>query len=104
MRYVAYAVDTFGVALATYEFLCANDADAEHRAGKLLDAHQTIEIWQGTRRVVALPEMVTEDAGARTMARMDRIEWISPRWWSSNWRCWPLLFGHGDLLAKLTAR
>ena len=51
MRYVAYAVDTFGVALATYEFLCANDADAEHRARKLLDAHQTIEIWQGTRRV-----------------------------------------------------
>jgi hypothetical protein len=45
MRYAAYAVDTFGIALATYEFLCANDADAEHRAWKLLDAHQTIEIW-----------------------------------------------------------
>jgi len=54
MRYVAYAVDTFGVSLATYEFLCASDADAEHRARKLLEAHPTIEIWQGTRRVVRL--------------------------------------------------
>jgi hypothetical protein len=50
-RYIAYAVDVFGIANATYELQCIDDEDAENRVRKLLDAHQTIELWEGVRRI-----------------------------------------------------
>ena len=56
MRYVAYAVDSFGVAHATYEIECAADEDATHRVRKLLEAHPTIELWQGVRRVARMTQ------------------------------------------------
>ena len=54
MRYVAYAVDAFGVASATYEIECIGDDDATDSARELLDVHMTIELWQGFRRVKRL--------------------------------------------------
>jgi hypothetical protein len=60
-RYIAYAVDVFGIANATYELRCANDKDAEERVRELLEAHQTIELWEGLRRVALL----TRDMDAR---------------------------------------
>ncbi|WP_024516210.1 hypothetical protein [Bradyrhizobium sp. Tv2a-2] len=53
-RYIAYAVDVSGIANATYELQCANDEDAEDRVRELLEAHQTIELWEGVRRVARL--------------------------------------------------
>lgn len=51
MRYVAYAVDVTGVARAVYEIDCPSDKDAETRAEKFLEAHATVELWDGPRRV-----------------------------------------------------
>jgi hypothetical protein len=54
MCYVAYAVDAFGVAQATYVFQCAGDEDALCQARKLLEDHSTIELWQDLRRLARL--------------------------------------------------
>lgn len=54
MRYIAYAVDALGVASATYQVECIGDEDATDRARELLEAHMTIELWQGYRRVTRL--------------------------------------------------
>jgi hypothetical protein len=58
MRYVAYAVDLWGVVHATYELECGAVDDARRRAAKLLEAHPVIKIWSGARRV----ERLTADA------------------------------------------
>jgi hypothetical protein len=63
MRYVAFAVDLFGVARATYEIDCANDADARCRAERFLDAHPAIEVWHGVRRVARLTRDRTVASG-----------------------------------------
>jgi hypothetical protein len=55
MRYVAHAVDQYGVALATYEFECIADQEAKRRGEKYLQIHPVIEIWQGVRRIGRLP-------------------------------------------------
>ena len=47
MRYVAYAVDVSGVARAVHEIDCPTDKDAETRAEKFLEAHPTVELWDG---------------------------------------------------------
>ena len=54
MRYVAYAVDLWGVVHATYELECVDDNDAKHRAEIFLEAHAAIEVWNGMRRVARL--------------------------------------------------
>ena len=54
MRYIAYAVDLFGIARAVYEIDCQTDKDAEDRAEKFLDPHPVVEVWDGPRRVVRL--------------------------------------------------
>lgn len=54
MRYVAYAVDLAGVARAAYELDCPTDKDAEATAKKFLEAHPTVEVWEGPRRVARL--------------------------------------------------
>jgi hypothetical protein len=54
MRYRAHAVDLHGVSHADYEFECATDEEAKHRAASYLHAHPVIEVWQGVRRVVRL--------------------------------------------------
>jgi hypothetical protein len=54
MRYVAHAVDQYGVALAVYEFECKTDEEAKDRAEPYLEIHPTIEIWQDVRLVVRL--------------------------------------------------
>jgi len=65
MRYVARAVDQFGVSLATYEFECRSDEEARDRAGKYLEVHHTVDLWEGQRRVTRL----TEGEGERSTAR-----------------------------------
>ncbi len=54
MRYVAHAVDELGVARATYELECSDDADAKERAEAFLEAHAIVEVWDGPRRVARL--------------------------------------------------
>ncbi|MFK4507139.1 hypothetical protein ABIF81_002317 [Bradyrhizobium daqingense] len=54
MRYVAYAVDLTGVARAVYEIDCQTDTDAEAKARKFLEAHPSVEVWEGPRRVARL--------------------------------------------------
>jgi len=53
-RYVAFAVDTAGVARATYEFNCRTDAEARSRAEKYLAVHDIIELWLEHRRIARL--------------------------------------------------
>ena len=43
--YVAFAVDTAGVARATYELECLSDDEAKQRAEAYLEAHEIIELW-----------------------------------------------------------
>jgi hypothetical protein len=54
MRYKAHAVDVDGVSRAVYEFESANDQEAKYRAEGYLEAHPTIEVWEGVRRVARL--------------------------------------------------
>lgn len=54
MRYLVYAVDLSGVARAAYELNCPSDKDAEVRAKTFLEAHPTVEVWEGPRRVARL--------------------------------------------------
>ena len=54
MRYVAYAVDAGGVVHAVYEIDCPTDKDAQARCEKFLEAHPTVEVWDGPRRVARL--------------------------------------------------
>jgi len=63
MRYVAFAVDLFGVARATYEIDCANDADARRRAERFLNAHPVVEVWHGVRHVARLTRERTATSG-----------------------------------------
>ena len=53
MKYRTHAVDA-GVSLADYEFECATDEEAKERAGRYLDVHPVLEIWQGVRPVARL--------------------------------------------------
>lgn len=52
--YVAFAVDTAGVARATYEFACLDDEEAKHRAEGYLKAHDIIELWGDYTRIARL--------------------------------------------------
>ncbi|RZN12154.1 hypothetical protein CWO91_05580 [Bradyrhizobium genosp. SA-3] len=63
MRYVAYAVDLWGVTHATYELECDCDDDAKRRAVKFLEAHPVIEVWSGPRRVA---RFTADTAGGAT--------------------------------------
>jgi hypothetical protein len=58
MRYVCYATDTFGVALATYELECSDDEEAKFRARPFLEAHPSLEIWEGVRLVARITRPV----------------------------------------------
>lgn len=54
MRYVVHATELSGVALAAYEIEAGCDDDAKRRAEIFLEAHPSIEIWDGVRHVARL--------------------------------------------------
>jgi hypothetical protein len=54
MRYVVHATDLTGVALAAYEIEAGCDEHAGRRAEIFLEAHPSIEIWEGVRCVARL--------------------------------------------------
>lgn len=60
MRYVVHATDLSGVALAAYEIESGCDDDATRRAEIFLEAHPSIEIWEGVRRVARLTRAEAE--------------------------------------------
>lgn len=60
MRYVVHATDLSGVALAAYEIESGCDDDAMRRAEIFLEAHPSIEIWDGVRRVARLTRAEAE--------------------------------------------
>ncbi|WP_234683709.1 hypothetical protein [Bradyrhizobium monzae] len=60
MRYVVHATDLSGVALAAYEIESGCDDDATRRAEIFLEAHPSIEIWDGVRRVARLTRAEAE--------------------------------------------
>jgi hypothetical protein len=60
MRYVVHATDLSDVALATYEIEAGCDDDARRRAEIFLEAHLSIEIWDGLRRVARLTRAEAE--------------------------------------------
>jgi hypothetical protein len=60
MRYVVHATDLSGVALAAYEIEAGCDDDARRRAEIYLEAHPSIEIWDGVRRVARLTRAEAE--------------------------------------------
>jgi hypothetical protein len=64
MRYVAQAVDQYGVSLATYEFECRSDEEAREKAGRYLAVHHTIDLWADGRRVSRLTWGETERSTA----------------------------------------
>jgi len=65
MRYLAQAVDQYGVALASYEFECRSDEEARKTAGRYLAVHHTIDLWTDGRRVSRLTGGETERSTAR---------------------------------------
>jgi hypothetical protein len=50
-KYIAYHVDMFGFAKASYELNAKNDEDAKSEARLLLEIYPAIEVWQGPRWV-----------------------------------------------------
>lgn len=60
MRYVIHATDLSGVALAAYEIESGCDDDATRRAEIFPEAHPSIEIWDGVRRVARLTRAEAE--------------------------------------------
>lgn len=52
--YMAFAVDTSGVARATYELNCLTDEEAKQRAEVYLEVHEVIELWTDHKRIVRL--------------------------------------------------
>ncbi len=56
-NYRLFAVDTAGVARATYEF-CSDDDEAKRRAETYLHVHEAVELWADHRRFVRLKRKV----------------------------------------------
>lgn len=53
-RYIAYHVDIFGRALATYQLVATDDAAAQSEAAPYLKLHASIEVWEGARFIARL--------------------------------------------------
>ena len=52
--YIAYYIDPSGVTKAHYNLTASNDESAVKEAQQYLDRHQSIEVWNGSRRVARL--------------------------------------------------
>jgi hypothetical protein len=52
-KFIAYAVDLSGVALARYDLAATDGEAAEREAEQYLEDHPTIEIWSHDHRRVA---------------------------------------------------
>jgi hypothetical protein len=50
-KYIAFAVDIYGVTHAAYELDASNDEEAKVQGEKLLKEHPVIEVWDGPQRV-----------------------------------------------------
>ena len=46
------------MALATYELECSDDEEAKFRARPFLEAHPSLEIWEGVRLVARITRPV----------------------------------------------
>jgi hypothetical protein len=73
MRYVAYAVDLWGVVHATYELECPTEDDAKRRAVSFLEAHPVIEVWSGARRIARLTNEIADGTEATTDGQAKRL-------------------------------
>jgi hypothetical protein len=52
--YIAYHIDHSGVAQAKYHLVASEDGSAVQEARKYLANHESIEVWNGSRRVAHL--------------------------------------------------
>ena len=52
-RFVAFAVDINGTALARYDLTATDRESAEQEARQYLERHQVIEVWSDDHRRVA---------------------------------------------------
>ena len=76
MRYVVHATDLSGVALAAYEIEAGCDDDARRRAVIFLEAHPSIEIWDGVRcvaRLIRAEAEMREQLGTRAKAHQVEV-------------------------------
>jgi hypothetical protein len=53
-RFVAFAVDVTGTALAGYDLVATEKEAAEQEARQHLEQHQLIEVWSDHRRVARI--------------------------------------------------
>lgn len=53
-KYIAYYVDLYGNARASYELNVTDDATAICEARNYLKLHPSIEVWQGARWIARL--------------------------------------------------
>jgi hypothetical protein len=54
--YIAYHVDLSGVALANYRLVASDDETAVQEARRYLENHESVEVWNGSRRVARLTQ------------------------------------------------
>lgn len=52
-KFIAYAVDLSGVAMARYDLAATEQESAEREAVQYLDYHPVIEVWSDEHRRVA---------------------------------------------------
>jgi len=52
-KFIAYAVDISGTALARYDLATTDEQAAEQEARQYLERHQVIEVWPNDHRRVA---------------------------------------------------
>ena len=53
LKFIAFAVDLSGTALARYDLAAAEKEAAEQEARQYLEQHPVIEVWSDDRRRVA---------------------------------------------------
>jgi hypothetical protein len=73
-KFVAYAVDLSGTALARYDLAAADAEAAERETRQYLEEHPWIEVWGSDHRVVSQFEISNSAHGLKYLNGSTRIQ------------------------------
>jgi len=75
-KFIAFAVDLSGTALARYDLAPTEKQAAEQEARQYLEQHPVIEVWSDDRRRVARLVSSRDDQISRLAAEPGSLSWI----------------------------
>ena len=76
LKFIAFAVDLSGTALARYDLATTEKQAAEQEARQYLEQHPVIEVWSDDRRRVARLVRSRDDQISRLAAEPGSLSWI----------------------------